>query len=566
MATTFNGSETFQSAFKSALETLQQQQVAQRVWDRDASLWKKEADVQETIKNRLGWLFVAHLMQEKHSKITDFVDEVRQQGYTTAILLGMGGSSLCPEVLRSTFPTAPDYLKLFVLDSTDVDTIHTLEQKIDLLKTIFIVASKSGDTLETLAHYKYFYHKLSQLKGEQAGEHFIVITDPGTSLEILTREQHFHSLFTNPADIGGRYSALSFFGLVPGALIGIDIEKLLSRAQEMMWACRAEVVDGDNPGLWLGAALTTLYKQGRDKVTFLVSPEIRTFGYWVEQLIAESTGKEGHGLVPVTGERPGVPAVYGNDRLFVYLRLKDGINEDLDDSIKSLQDAGQPVISIELNDRYDLGQEFFRWEFATAIIGYFLKINPFDEPNVKESKNNTKRILAQYLNDGHLTEPQPLATEANLHIYGKELGSDPDLTQYLHLFLNQVHAGDYIAIMAYVEDAPASHAALQAFRIKLRDKYQVATTLGIGPRFLHSTGQLHKGGPNNGVFIQITGDLQQDALIPDERYTFGILKDTQALGDLFALDSHQRRFIRIHILGNVVQGLQAIELALNFMY
>lgn len=560
-STTFNGSDTLQGAFKSALETLQQQQAARRIWERDAAFWKKDAEVQETIRNRLGWPGVANLMQGQRDKITDFVDEVRQQGYTSAVLLGMGGSSLCPEVLRSTFGTARGYLNLFVLDTTDADTIHTLEQQIDPNKTIFIVASKSGGTLETWSHYKYFFNQVSRLKGENAGENFIVITDPGTPLEHLARKQNFRRTFANPADIGGRYSALSFFGLVPGALIGMDIEKLLSRAETMMHACRAEVSGEENPGIWLGAALGGLYKQGRDKVTFVVSPEISSFGLWAEQLVAESTGKEGRGLVPIAGEFVGSPGVYGNDRLFIYLRLQDGDNTAQDQAIRILEDARQPVIRIELTDLYDLGQEFFRWEFATALTGYLLEINPFDEPNVKESKANTRRILAQYQEEEHLPEPQPSVTATNLRIYGREPGIHQGLTNYLHTFLNQVHAGDYIAIMAFLQDTPDIHSALQSLRMKLRDEYQVATTLGYGPCFLHSTGQLHKGGPNNGVFIQITGDLQQDLPIPDESYTFGILKEAQALGDMFSLDSHERRYIRIHLAGNVVQGLQAIESA-----
>ncbi|HEU5227500.1 MAG TPA: hypothetical protein VFU49_06775, partial [Ktedonobacteraceae bacterium] len=521
-------------------------------------------------------------MQAQRGEITELVNQVRQAGYKSAVLLGMGGSSLCPEVLRLTFGVAPGYLSLFVLDTTDPDTIHAVEQQIDLNTTLFIVASKSGSTIETLSHFKYFFDKESKLQSEKAGEHFIAITDPGTSLEKLARDNHFRHIFSNPPDIGGRYSALSFFGLVPGGLIGVDLQQLLDRAQHMMADCSAEHNAQHNPGLWLGTVMGTLSKKGRDKITFAISPQISSFGYWVEQLIAESTGKEGRGLLPVEGEELGSPEVYSNDRLFVYLRLQNDDNTELDQRIKALQTAGNPVVQIDLKDRYDLGAEFFRWELATAVAGLFLDINPFDEPNVQESKDNTKRLLTQYQQEHSLPEPQPIVTygkvdirdqkateqaavqgklaigKPQVQVYGKENGSQ-DLAGYLHTFLSQVRPGDYIALMAYVQSTKRAEDALQALRIHLRNTYKVATTLGYGPRFLHSTGQLHKGGANNGVFIQITDDIRQDAAIPGEPYTFGVLKAAQALGDLFSLDSHQRRNIRIHITEALAQGLQIVE-------
>ncbi|HLG63359.1 MAG TPA: hypothetical protein VKY19_15585 [Ktedonosporobacter sp.] len=572
-------------AVASSWAILDQQQAAARIWQHDASLWKSDPAVQEKIKDRLGWLTVANTMQAQRNEIADLVNQLRQFGYKSAVLLGMGGSSLCPEVLRLTFGTAPGYLNLFVLDTTDPDTIHAVEQQIDLNTTLFIVASKSGSTIETLSHFKYFFDKERKLQGEKAGEHFIAITDPGTSLEKLARDNHFRHVFSNPPDIGGRYSALSFFGLVPGGLLGVDLEQLLSRAQQMMAECGAEHDAQHNPGLWLGAIMGTLSKKGRDKVTFAISPEIYSYGYWVEQLIAESTGKEGRGLLPVEGETLSIAEVYGNDRLFVYLRLQDGDNTALDQQIKALQEAGNPVVRIDLKDRYDLGGEFFRWEMATAVAGLFLDINPFDEPNVQESKDNTKRLLTQYQQEHRLPEPQPVITygrvdirdqqateqgivqgnvgiaKLQVQVYGKENGGH-DLTGYLHNFLSQVRPGDYIALMAYVQPTKETEDALQALRIHLRNTYKIATTVGYGPRFLHSTGQLHKGGANNGVFIQITGDIKQDAAIPGEPYTFGVLKEAQALGDLFSLDSHQRRNIRIHITGDIAQGLQIVEQAL----
>lgn len=561
MESHFRGPNDLQPVIKGGLEKLNQQNAAQRIWNGDASFWKSDNQTQEAIHNRLGWLTVANAMQEKCSEITNFVNEARQAGYQSAVLLGMGGSSLCPEVLRLTFGIAPGYLKLFVLDTTDPDTILSVEQQVDLNTTLFIVASKSGKTLETLSQFKYFYDKVSQLGGTNAGEHFIAITDAGTSLEQLAREHTFRHIFTNPADIGGRYSALSFFGLVPGALIGVDIEKLLSRAQQMMQECAADHPAQDNPGLWLGAALGMLAtEQGRNKITFAISPGIASFGLWVEQLIAESTGKEGRGLVPIASEELGKPQDYGDDRVFVYLRLDGSQNSQLNDAIETLVAAGQPEIHYDLRDNYDLGTQFFLWEFAIATAGFFLDINPFDEPNVQESKDNTNNILAQYEKQGQLPQPQPVLRQDNITIYGPASNTRM-LTNYLHTFLSQVRPGDYIALMAYVQQTGESEGALEDLRVRLRDLYKVATTLGFGPRFLHSTGQLHKGGANNGVFIQITGQDQHDIPIPGKPYTFGILKAAQALGDFYSLENHQRRVISISIAGDLGQGLHTIEQA-----
>jgi transaldolase/glucose-6-phosphate isomerase len=560
----FRGPNSLQPVIESGLEQLARQNAAQRIWNGDASFWKSEAQAQAAIRERLGWLTVANLMQQKRDEISGFVNGVRQAGYQSAVLLGMGGSSLCPEVLRLTFGHTPGYLKLFVLDTTDPDTILSVERQIDLNTTLFIVASKSGKTLETLSQFKYFYDKVSHLVGTNAGERFIAITDPGTPLEQLARDHHFRHIFSNPPDIGGRYSALSYFGLVPGALIGVDIEKLLSRAQEMMQKCGADHPAQDNPGLWLGAALGTLAtQQGRNKITFALSPGIASFGLWVEQLIAESTGKEGRGLVPVASEQLGRPQDYDNDRVFVYLRLYGSQNSQLNDAIETLVAAGQPEISYDLRDDYDLGAQFFLWEFAVATAGHILNINPFNEPNVQESKENTNNILAQYEKQGKLPQPPPVIQQGNITIYGPENGAR-SLTDYLHAFLGKVQPGDYIAIMAYVQQNPETEGALEALRIRLRNLYKVATTVGYGPRFLHSTGQLHKGGANNGVFIQITGQDRHDMAIPGEPYTFGILKAAQALGDFYSLEHHQRRVISIHIADSLGQGLHVIEQAVSW--
>lgn len=566
-STGFVAPKSLRSAVISGLEKLEQQHATSRIWEHDASLWKSDPAVQQQIRDRLGWLTVANTMQEKRSEISALVDKMRQEGYKYAVLCGMGGSSLCPEVLRLTFGVADGYLNLFVLDTTDPDTILSVEQQIDLKTTLFIIASKSGKTLETLSQFKYFFDKVeaslaAAAQNDLAGSHFVAITDPGTSLEQLAHEHGFRHVFSNPPDIGGRYSALSFFGLVPGALIGVDIEQLLVRAQQMMGACgEGDTEKPHNPGLDLGAILGVLGAQGRNKVTFIISSEISSYGLWVEQLIAESTGKEGRGLLPVAGEQPGTPQDYGDDRLFVYLKALNDINDNstLDKVVQTLQDAGQPVVHLDLQNRYDLGGEFFRWEFATAVAGHFLDINPFNEPNVQESKDNTNRILDQYKQDGKLPEPKPVASDGNITAYGGPQHNTHSLSDYLHTFLGQVRPADYIAIMAYVQPTEATEAALESLRTYLRDHYKVATTIGYGPRFLHSTGQLHKGGANNGVFIQITGDIQQDVAIPGDLYTFGTLMAAQALGDLYSLENHQRRVIRLHIAGNTVQGLQRIK-------
>lgn len=554
----FEAESALQEQVQAAWRRLDSEQVARRIWERDASLWKSDPAVQQEIRERLGWLTVAGAMQERLTEIESLVEAVRRDGYQYAVLLGMGGSSLCPEVLRLTFGVAPGYLDLFVLDTTDPDTIRAVEERIDLNKTLFIVASKSGETIETLSHFRYFWQRVSELGGH-GGAHFIAITDPGTALERLAHDHHFRHVFANPPDIGGRYSALSFFGLVPGALIGLDLKRLLERAQAAMTRCGAGRPAADNPGLRLGAILGALGTHGRDKVTFVLSPAIASYGYWVEQLIAESTGKEGRGLLPVEGEALGAPDVYGHDRLFVYLRLEGDDNAALDEGVQRLRAAGQPLVRFQLTDRYELGAQFFIWELATAVAGIFLQINAFDQPNVQESKDNTARLLERFRREGKLPELEPVVSEGALRIYGRRMGEgEESLDNYLRAFLGQVRPGDYIALMAYVQRSEVNERALQALRLRLRDRYRVATTLGYGPRFLHSTGQLHKGGPNNGVFLQITGDIQQDIAIPGEPYTFGTLKEAQALGDLFALSAHQRRNIRIAIGGDLAAGLQAL--------
>ncbi|MBI2886047.1 MAG: bifunctional transaldolase/phosoglucose isomerase [Chloroflexi bacterium] len=552
---------TLEHAAQQTLAALRREHAVRRIWRFDPSLWKPDdPNHGRIIASRLGWLTVLSEMQEHLHSLTAFVQEVREAGFTHAVLLGMGGSSLAPEVLRTTFGVAPGYLDLAVLDTTDPAAIRSLEASLPLEHTLFIVSSKSGTTTETLAYYRYFFERLRGRVGERAPEHFVAITDPDTPLEQLAREQGFRRVFANPPDIGGRYSALSYFGLAPAALLGMDLAGLLDRADIMAHACMPGVPAADNPGLWLGAIMGTLAKAGRDKVTLLLSPGIRSFGYWAEQLLAESTGKEGTGLVPVEGEAAGPPAVYGNDRLFVYLRLDGDDPRELDDVAVALAEAGHPVVTLRLRDALDLGGEFFRWEFATAVAGSLLGIDPFDEPNVQESKDNTQRVLSSLhdaLTTGRLPEPEPSARVNGLTLYGAPGGAPPD--QALARFLAQAQPGDYLAIMAYLTPSSEQHAALNALRTRLRDSLRVATTLGFGPRFLHSTGQLHKGGPGAGLYLQITADGAEDMRVPGSPYTFGTLKGAQALGDFLALQHHGRRVLRVHLSGGPQDAIAALD-------
>ena len=492
----------------------------------------------------------------------------------------MGGSSLCPDVCRETFETAPGYLELEVLDSTVPASIAHLEKTLDLDKTLFLVSSKSGGTAETLSFYKYFRHQLEKIEADSAGKNFVAITDPATSLEKLAREQNFRRVFHGTPDIGGRYSALSNFGMVPAALAGIDVRGLLGQAQRMAAECGPGVSAKENPGLKLGAILASAARSGRDKATFFLSPGIRTFGDWVEQLIAESTGKEGKGILPVVGETIGGPEVYGNDRLFVQIQLDSEVRERIDPRLDALKAAGHPVVSFTIPDTLALGQEFYRWEVATATAGSLLGINAFDQPNVQESKDNTNRLLGEFRGKGKLPESDAVTAAGDLKLYcdpatrtnaeklGKRLGnSDSLLETCLAGFLHEARPGDYVALMAYLEPASAYKAMLRAVRMQIRDALRVATTLGFGPRFLHSTGQLHKGGPAAGLFIQITCDDPEDLPVPGEPYTFSVLKRAQALGDLQSLQSRKRRVIRIHLGEKIKSGLdqllKAVETAVG---
>ena len=510
---------------EAAITGLQPREIVGRIWRKDHTIWHKDP---VEIADRLGWLTVVDLISEQVPTLQAFGDEVRDAGYRHVVLLGMGGSSLGPEVLKQTFGSAPGYPELIVPDSTVPAWIQAVTEAIDPARTLFLVSSKSGGTIETLSAYKHFRSIVKEAVGwEMAGSNFVAITDPGTSLERLAREQRFRRLFLNPSDIGGRYSVLSYFGLVPAALIGLDIVALLDSADCMRQACASCVPAHDNPGAWLGTVMGTLALQGLDKLTLVASPAVASFGLWAEQLIAESTGKDGKGIVPVAGEPLMAPSFYGDDRLFVYLRVDGDDNADIDAAMESIESSDQPVVRLALRDQYDVGAEFFRWEFATTVAGALLGIHPFDQPNVQEAKDKTATVLREYQMSGHL--PQA------------EAGNSPkDL-------LSKARPGDYLAIMAYINQTADADEALAELRRAVVVRYGIATTLGYGPRFLHSTGQLHKGGPATGLFLQLVADHESDLPVPGEPYTFGVLADAQALGDLQVLETLGRRSIRVHL-------------------
>ncbi len=550
------------------LRRITEGQIASKLWGKDPTIWKKDEAAQKKIKNRLGWLGVVELMQDRADDIKQFAEEVRSEGYTSVVLLGMGGSSLAPEVINRVFGQKDDYPRFYMLDSTSPGTIQAIERRVDPAKSLFIVATKSGGTTETMSFYHYFREKVNASKGAKAGENFVAITDPGSSLETLAKDEGFRRTFLNMADIGGRYSALSYFGIVPAALMGVDIDKLLDRADTMVEACAPCVATEDNPGIWLGTVMGEAYKAGRDKVTLITSPDLDSFGLWAEQLIAESTGKEGKGLIPITGESVGRPSAYGRDRLFVYVCVDGSTDSAQEHNITKLQQAGHPVVRLHMKSTDDLGAEFFRWEMATAVAGQIMGIDPFDEPNVQESKDNTARLLDVYKKEGRLPEGDPVVSQDGLSIYGnaEELaraGSEGTWDSALKAFFSTVQAGDYVAMLAYMPTTGEHEELFQDARLAIRDTLHVATTFGYGPRFLHSTGQLHKGGPNRGVFIQITAKEKKDLDIPGQPFSFGTLISAQALGDLQSLQKHGRRAIRLHIEGDHSEGVEHIREAIK---
>ena len=558
----------FDEAVRNALDDLQAKDFVRRLWAKDSALWHEDSAHQAVIRNALGWLAVSEQQIRHVSQLQAFADEIKTAGFTHILLLGMGGSSLCPEVFRMTFGVIRGYPELRVLDSTVPSQVKSFEEAVDLEHTLCVVASKSGSTTEPLVFQKYFFERMQRIKGDRAGENFIAITDPGSLLERLARELRFREVFPGTPDIGGRYSALSNFGMVPAAAMGVDVEVLLRQAERMRQSCDSTVPVPDNPGVTLGVVLSTLAKAGHDKVTFITSPAVSDLGAWLEQLIAESTGKEGKGLIPVDDEPLGVPQSYGNDRVFVYIRDADGAAPEQDATVDALQSAGHPVVRIDCTSLMNLGQEFFRWELATATAGSLLGINAFDQPNVQESKEFTKFYLEEFKKNGRLPEESPVITDGDVRLFADDanrhaLDGASSLAHAVAAHLSRVRTGDYVAINAYLERTPAVHEAFRRIRALIRDAKRVATTLGYGPRFLHSTGQLHKGGPNSGVFLQVTADQIADLDIPDEPYSFRTLAAAQALGDMKSLCTRNRRVIRLHLGCDVEDGLRRIQKAVE---
>ena len=513
----------YHSAVKSVLDELDSAHVVSRIWEGDHRVWSEDP---AEIEDRLGWLTLPGDMGRQIDMLADFGSEVREAGFTNVVLLGMGGSSLGPEVLRRTLGSAPGFPQLRVLDSTLPAWINAVNEAIDPARTLFLVSSKSGTTIESSTLCSYFRQRVADAVGEQAaGQNFVAVTDPGTPLEVLGKEEGFRRVFANPPEIGGRYSVLSYFGMAPAALLGIDLEDFLRRAAMMEQDCRAADA-GVNPGARLGAIMGSLARNGRDKLTLITSPALDGFGLWVEQLLAESLGKSGRGIVPVAGE-PKLPMEkYSSDRLIVYLRLQGDDNSE-PDALAGELSVAHPSVRLELTDRADLGAEFYRWEFATAVAGCILGVHPFDQPNVQGAKDKTDLVLQHLADTGELPRV--------------------DAVESVESLLATAKSGDYLAILAYLPDTPEVCRAMTHFRQRLTERYGIPTTAGFGPRYLHSTGQLHKGGPNSGIFLQLTADHPADIPVPGRPYSFGSLADAQSTGDLQALLELGRRAGRVRL-------------------
>ena len=534
----------------------------------DASLWTGSDEA-----SWIGWIGIVHEQLGDLSALRGLQAEARRDGFTHALLLGMGGSSLCPEVWAKTFGTIPGAPELHVLDSTDPAQVRAIEAEIDLARTLFIVSSKSGSTLEPNIFKAYFFDRVKQTVGaDKAASRFVAITDPGSSLEKDARAEQFRHVYPGSKSIGGRYSALSNFGLVPAAVMGLDVEQLLDHAAEMLNACAPTVPAADNPGLVLGTILGVAANRGVDKLTIVASPDIYDLGAWLEQLIAESTGKDGKGIIPVDRETLGPPEVYGDDRLFAYLRLEDAPDAAQDTAIAALRQAGRPVVTIRVATKYALSEEFIRWEIATAIAGAVIGINPFNQPDVEASKVATRSLTSEYEKTGTLPAEAPFfegdgvklfADPANVEALERAAATSRTLSSHLKAHLDRLRPDDYFALLAYVDMNDEHEAVLQRIRHRVRDRRRVATCLGFGPRFLHSTGQGYKGGPNTGVFLQITCDDAVDLAVPGQTYTFGIVKAAQARGDFQVLADRRRRALRVHLGADVAAGLRALGSALD---
>ena len=552
---------------KSILKTFEQinnENIVSRIWDFDHTVWKENPN---EISNRLGWLQSPESTLEVIDEVNQFVDQVRAEGFTHALLLGMGGSSLAPEVFRKTFGVKNGYLDLTVLDSTDPGAILNCEKEVDMTKSLFIISTKSGGTVETISLMKYFYNRASEIVGqENVGKHFIAITDPGSGLEALAKSLDFKKIFLNDPNIGGRYSALSFFGIVPAALIGVNIREILNQSIEMVQNCKNPVAS-NNSGVWLGTIMGELANENREKITFIISPQIKHLGIWLEQLIAESTGKEGVGILPVEGEEILDPEIYSDDRLFVYIHLKD--DSTYKSRIQKLVDSDFPLVTIKINDINKLGAEFFRWEFATIIASKILEINPFNQPNVESAKVQGRKFVKEYHEKGILPQIE-YQIKSDLVKVKTDVECD-SITGCINLFLANENKIEqltgrkaYIAIQAYLTPTQEIDLILQNIRTEIQKKWKAATTVGYGPRFLHSTGQLHKGDSGNGLFVLIIGENNKDVSIPDEAgktessISFGTLIKAQALGDRQALMDESRKVLMFNIGSDYKNGLSEI--------
>lgn len=542
---------------KNTIHEWQNQGKMRRLWDRDATLWTGADEA-----GWLGWLGIAERQLAHADELAGLAADVHSAGFSHALLLGMGGSSLCPEVLAMTFGTSPGFPEMHVLDSTDPAQVRAAEERVDIANTLFIVASKSGSTLEPTIFKQHFFERAGR-----AGERFIAITDPGSKLEREAEGDGFWRIFHGVPDIGGRFSALSHFGMVPAAVMGLDTRRLLEGARRMMSACAAAASAVENPGLVLGAILGVCAGAGRDKLTLVASPGLWDLGAWIEQLVAESTGKDGKALIPVDREPLAEPEAYGSDRLFVYIRLETAPDAGQDAAVAALEEAGQAVVRVPVAHIYDLGGEFFRWEIATAVAGAVMGVNPFNQPDVQFSKSETQKLTRAYEESGSLPAETPLYEQEGIELYADPAntaalaGSERSLAAYLRAHIGRIEAGDYFALLAYIEMNREHEDLLQRLRVAVRKEKGVATCLGFGPRFLHSTGQAYKAGPDSGVFLQITCEDAADLPVPGQRYSFGVVKAAQARGDFQVLADRGRRALRVHLKGDLLTGLKRLESA-----
>ena len=552
------------TAVTTALNDWKSNNKVARLWQKDASLWSGTDE-----GNWLGWVSITDEQIANIDALKQFATEVKKRKFKHAILLGMGGSSLCPEVMRMTFGKISGFPEMHVLDSTDPAQIKAIEKKLDLKKTLCIVSSKSGSTLEPNIFKQYFFERVKAKVGtSEVGSHFIAVTDPGSKMQQVAESDKFWKIFPGVPSIGGRYSALSNFGMVPAAAMGLDVAKFLKTTHEMVVACGASSVADKNPGVILGAIMGAAANQGRDKLTIITSPGIFDLGAWLEQLLAESTGKIGKGIIPVDREKVAKPASYGNDRVFAYLRLASKPNKAQDAAVAALEKAGHPVVRITLPNIHTIGQEFFRWEIATAVAGSIIGINAFNQPDVEASKIETRKLTSEYEATGHLPAESPFFEGAGVKLFADDkntaaLKGGAKLVDVLKAHLARAGAGDYFAVLGYVTMNAENEKVLQEFRHVVRDKKKVATCLGFGPRFLHSTGQAYKGGPNSGVFLQITCDDASDLPVPGQKYTFGVVKAAQARGDFNVLSERGRRALRVHLGKNLKSGLKALSKAVQ---